>query len=92
MSSINAARSIEISEARRQLGQLGERVRDEQIIYVSKRGKEAFAVVDVEFLQALIETIEIVSDPESYKLFMASLDDIRHGRVIDHDEVKKEFL
>lgn len=92
MPSINGASSIEISEARGQLGHLGERVRDEQVIYVTKRGKEAFAVVDVEYLQAILETIEIVSDPESYKLFMASLEDIKNGRVIEHEQVKKDLL
>lgn len=83
---------MEITEARNQFGQLQQRVRQEQIIYVTKRGKDAFAVVDVDYLQAVLETIEIMTDPESRKAFMDSLEDIRSGRVIDHEDVKKELL
>jgi len=83
---------MDVTEARASFGQLQERVRDEQYILVTKRGKEAFAVVDIEFFEALLETVEIISDPESYQLFQQSLEDIRSGRVIEHDEIKKEFL
>lgn len=83
---------MEITEARSQFGKLQKRVQDERVIYVTKHGKEAFAVVDVEYLQIILETIEIVSDPESYRMFTESIEDIKNGRVIDHDDLKRELL
>lgn len=84
--------TMEITEARSQFGKLQKRVQDERVIYVTKHGKEAFAVVDVEYLQIILETIEIVSDPESYRMFTESIEDIKNGRVIDHDDLKRELL
>lgn len=83
--------TIDISQAREEFSRLDERLRDEHVIKVTRRNKPVFAVVDLEFLQTILETIEIVSDPDSYKLFMASLEDIKHGRVHDHEDVRREL-
>mgnify|MGYP000066486736 CR=1 FL=1 len=37
------------------------------------------------------ETEEILSDPATPALMAAAADDIKHGRLIDHEEVKKEL-
>ncbi|GEM_PF-2049536 len=84
--------TMEMTEARNQFGKLQQRVQSERVIYVTRHGKEAFAVVDTEYLQIIMETIEIVSDPESYRMFMESMEDIKNNRVIDHDDLKRELL
>jgi prevent-host-death family protein len=84
--------TLDITDARAQLTRLDERLRDEHVIHVTRHNKPVFAVVDLEFLTTVLETIEIMSDPESYRLFMQSLEDIKHGRVHDHEDVKKELL
>ncbi|MEZ6234845.1 MAG: type II toxin-antitoxin system prevent-host-death family antitoxin [Phycisphaerales bacterium] len=83
--------TLDITEARRQFNSLDQQVEAEQVVFVTRHGKRVFAVVNVEFLEAVLETIEIVSDPESFRQFQQSLDDIRRGRVRDHDAVKKEL-
>lgn len=83
--------TLDITEARAQLNRLDERLADERIIYVTRHNKQVFAMVDIEFLQTTLETIEIMSDPESFKLFQQSLEDIKQGRVHDHDDVKREL-
>jgi len=83
--------TLDITEARAQLNRLDERLADERVIYVTRHNKQVFAVVDIEFLQIVLETIEIMSNPESLKLFQESLEDIKHGRVHDHDDVKREL-
>ena len=84
--------TLDITEARRQFNKLGERLRDEQVIYITRHNKQAFAVVDIEFLSSILETIEILSDPESHRMFMESLEDIKMGRLHDHEDVKRELL
>jgi len=83
--------TLDITEARTQLNRLDERLRDDRVIYVTRHNKKVFAVIDIEYLQTMLETIEIVSDPDSLKLFQQSLEDIRNGRVTDHEDLKKEL-
>lgn len=83
--------TLDITEARSQLNRLDERLRDDRIIYVTRHNKRVFAVVDLVFLQTLVETMEIISDPDSLRLFQQSLEDIREGRVTEHEDLKKEL-
>ena len=84
--------TLDISEARSQFNRLDQRLKDERVINVTRHNKPVFAVVDIEFLSAVLETIEIMSDPESYQMFIDSVEDIKQGRVHDHEDVKKELL
>ena len=83
--------TIDISEARRQLNSIDEQLSSEPIIYVTRHGKKAFAFVDVECISAMIETIEIMADPDSYEAFQKSLHDIRAGLLHNHEDVLKEL-
>jgi len=86
-----AIAALEISEARKRLNALDKWLASERIIYVTRHGKQAFAVVDLDYLSALLETLEIMSDPKSLRAFLDSLDDIAQGRVHGHDEVVAEL-
>ena len=83
--------TLDISEARKQFNTLDERLASDPIIYVTRHNKSAFAVVDTEYLRAILETIEIVSDPRSLEMFKQSIEDIRAGRLHDHDDVEREL-
>jgi len=84
--------TIDISEARKQLNSLDKRLAEgEPIIYVTRHNKRAFAIVDIECLSAILDTLEIMSDPESFNTFQQSLADIREGRIHDHEDVKREL-
>ncbi len=83
--------TIDISEARRQLNTLDERLLSERIIFVTRHNKKAFAIVDTEYITAIMETLEIMSDPQSYQMFQDSLNDIREGRLHDHEDVEREL-
>lgn len=85
------AATIDITEARKEFNRLDERVGEERVIHVTRHGKPVFAVVDIEYLQAVLETIEIVSDPDSFRMFQEGLEDIRAGRVHSHEDVKREL-
>lgn len=83
--------TLDISEARKQFNTLDERLVLDRVIFVTRHNKSAFALVDTEYLCAILETIEIVSDPQSLEMFKQSIEDIRAGRLHDHDDVEKEL-
>ena len=85
------APTLDISEARKQLNSIDERLKDERIIYITRHNKKAFAVVNLDYLSAVIETIEVLNDPEAMQMLQRSLEDIRAGRLHDHDDVEKEL-
>lgn len=83
--------TLDITEARAQINKLDERLKDEMVIRVTRHNKEVFAIVDIEYLATILETIEILSDPKSHELYLQSLDDLRNGRVHDQDDVRREL-
>ena len=83
--------TLDISEAKKQMSRLQERLKDEQLIWVTKHNKRAFAVVDMDFLEALLETIEILKDSDAIKSIQRSMADIRAGRLHDHAEIEREL-
>ena len=86
-----AAPTLDISEARKQLNSLDERLKEERVIYVTRHNKKAFAVVDLEYLSAVVETVELLNDPEAMQMLQASIEDVRAGRVHSHDDIEKEL-
>jgi PHD/YefM family antitoxin component YafN of YafNO toxin-antitoxin module len=83
--------TLDISEARKQLNSIDERLKVERIIYVTRHNKKAFAVVNLDYLSAVIDTVDILADPEAMRMLKESVDDIRAGRLHDHDDVEKEL-
>jgi PHD/YefM family antitoxin component YafN of YafNO toxin-antitoxin module len=84
--------SLEISEARKQLPRLNKRLKEERLIWVTKHNKRVFAIVDKEFLDAVLETLEILQDPAGCKMLQQSLADVQSGRVHSHEEIEREMM
>jgi PHD/YefM family antitoxin component YafN of YafNO toxin-antitoxin module len=84
--------TLDISEARKQFSQLDKRLREDRVIWITRHNKKAFAVVDTDLLQTVLETIEILSDPDGLRMLQEGLRDVRAGRLYDHEEVKREIL
>lgn len=85
------ATTLDISEARKQFNSLDQRLKGDRVIYVTRHNKKAFAVVDLDYLSAVIETVEVLADPEAMQMLRDSIADIRAGRLYDHDDVEKEL-
>jgi PHD/YefM family antitoxin component YafN of YafNO toxin-antitoxin module len=83
--------TLDITEARKQFTKLDEMLAVDRVIWVTRHNKKAFAVVNTELLQTVLETIEVLSDPDASKLLQMSLQDIRAGRLHDHEDVKSEL-
>jgi len=83
--------TLDISEARKEFNRLDERLDTEPLIYITRHGRKAFAVVNVEYMRTVLETIDILSDPEALDTLRRSMEDIREGRLHDHAEVEQEL-
>lgn len=86
--------TLDISEARRQLFKLSQRVQSERgtVIWVTTDNKRSFAIVEPQLMESLIETLELLHDPESASKLEQGLEDARTGRVSNHEDVKKALL
>lgn len=87
-----ATPTLDISEARRQFSTLDRRLKDDRVITITRHNREAFAVVDIDYLWAMLETMEILADPEAMQMLQAGIADVRAGRLRDHEGVKRELL
>lgn len=83
---------LDISEARKRFNTLDREFETGPIIYIKRHGKDVFAVVNTEYLETIMETMEILSDPKAAAMLQASIDDIEHGRLIDQEDIERELL
>jgi PHD/YefM family antitoxin component YafN of YafNO toxin-antitoxin module len=85
--------TMKFTEARKQFSTLHEHFdKDNNAIIVEKHGQRLLAIVDPDYLDAMVETMEIMADPNTYKMLLESLDDIKHGRVRSHEDVRRDIL
>lgn len=85
-------RNLDISEARKRFNSLDEELETNSVIYIKRHGKDAFAVVDIEYLETVLETLEILSDPDTLAMLQESIEAIEQGKLIDQEDVESELL
>lgn len=83
--------TLDISEARRKLTTLDRELGTKKVIWVTRHSKRAFAMVNREWMEALLETIEILQDGNAARLLKKSLDDLKKGRLMDQEDLDKEM-
>ena len=81
---------LTISEARRGLLDLPEKLAraPERAISITRRGRPVLAVMPWEFYESLVETLDVLSDPEMASALRESLEDLKRGRLVSHAEAK----
>lgn len=84
---------LTITDARKELLNLPKRLAKtrERAITVTQRGRPVLAVMPWEFYESIIETLEVFGDPDTVSALRDSIEDIKHGRLIDHDEVGRRL-
>jgi prevent-host-death family protein len=84
---------LTISEARRGLLDLPEKLAraPERAISITRRGRPVLAVMPWEFYESLVETLDVLSDPEMASALRESLEDLKRGRLVSHAEAKKRL-
>jgi antitoxin YefM len=81
-----------ISEIREQITRLPERFdREPEAIAVTRHGKPVMAILPWELYESIIETLEVLGDPELMAAFREGVKDMEEGRTRPLDEVLKEL-
>jgi len=62
----------------------------EQPIVIEKHGKPAVVLVDARYFEGLIETLDLLGDPEAMEQIREGLAAVKAGQLIDHADIMKE--
>ena len=87
-------RSMPMVEARRKLTSLPEEFDhdpEKQTVAVTRRGKPVLAVMPWELYESIIETLEIMGDPELMAALRQSIREMEEGQLIPIEQVEKEL-
>ena len=89
---MNAQRETEeiaMVDARRELTKLPERLEAHPAtVAVTRRGKPVLAIMAWEDYEAIMETLEILSDEEAVEQLRRSIQEVKEGRTIPWEEAK----
>jgi antitoxin YefM len=81
---------IPITTARHELTSLPERLeKDPGAVTITRRGKPVLAVLPWEMYETLLETLEVLSDPELMEALRCSLEEIESGHTIAWEDAKR---
>ena len=91
-SSYTLTSAMALKAARNRFSQLPRRVKDSQtVIPITRKGRPVMAVMSWEMFEALVDTIEILSDPELMAGINESEKAISEGRTVALNEVLAEL-
>ena len=84
---------LTISAARKGLLGLPEKLArlPERAVTITRRGRPVLAVMPWEFYESIVETLDVLSDPEMASALRESLEDLKHGRLVSNEEAKKRL-
>ena len=84
---------LTITKARQALLELPERLAKatEKTVSITRHGRPVLAVLPWALYESIIETLEVLGDPEATAALRASLEDIRKGRVVSHEVARKRM-
>jgi PHD/YefM family antitoxin component YafN of YafNO toxin-antitoxin module len=60
-------------------------------IQVTRRGKPVLAVMSWDLYESVTETLEIMSDPEMMAAFRQGVKELKEGKTIPLEQLKKEL-
>jgi len=83
-----------MADAREQLTRLPEEFAEhpsEGAITVTRRGEPVLAVMPWDFYEALIETMEVMADPDLWKALQRAARDVAAGTTISPDELESRL-
>jgi PHD/YefM family antitoxin component YafN of YafNO toxin-antitoxin module len=87
-------RTMPIIEARKKLTALPEELEhdgESDVVAVTRRGKPVLAVMPWELYEAVMETLEVLSDKDLTKALSKSIREMEAGKAIPWDKAKKEL-
>jgi PHD/YefM family antitoxin component YafN of YafNO toxin-antitoxin module len=82
---------MSISETRRKITSLEDELSYEDTISVTNHGKEIFALLRWDTYESIAETLEIISDEDSFADLKKGIQQVHNGELIDFEEFKKNL-
>ncbi len=89
MTTTRETRELSMVDARKELTRLPEKLEAAPAtVAVTRRGKPALAIMTWDDYQAIMETLEILSDDKAVGQLRRSIEDVKEGKTIPWEEVK----
>ena len=89
---LDVARIVPFTDARATLSDLLDVVENEQEhVIITRQGKPVAIVMSVAEWESWEETIDVLSDPQAIEALRESEADVKAGRVVDLDAVKRDL-
>ncbi|MDP8240428.1 MAG: type II toxin-antitoxin system Phd/YefM family antitoxin [Candidatus Hatepunaea meridiana] len=65
---------------------------ESEVVQITQHNKPAAAVMSWDYYESMLETLEILSDPETMQQIIKGERDVEAGRVTDWDVVKSRLI
>lgn len=79
---------ITITDAKKDLLNLVKEIQEhDESVAITRNGYPAVVLMSMKDYEGLMETVEILSDPQAIKLIKKSLKEFQSGKVVEGDEV-----
>jgi len=89
MTMIRETKEMTTVDARRELTKLPEKLgANPATVAVTRRGKPVLAIMTWEDYQAILETLEILSDDETVERLRRSIKEVKEGKLITWQQAK----
>lgn len=84
---------LTITQARKALLDLPRRLAKDskKTVSITRHGRPVLAVMRWELYESLVETLEVLSDPDTTAALRASLEDIRKRRLVTHETARRRL-
>ena len=85
-------KDLPITEAREELTALPDKLSEtHETVTVTRRGKPVLAILPWEEYEALVETLEILSDEEQMRMLRQSIREAKQGKLIPWERAKRKL-
>lgn len=85
-------KDIPITEVRDGLTSLPEQLtQTHETVTVTRRGKPVLAIMPWEEYEALVETLDVLSDPELMTALRKSIKEVKQGKLIPWEQAKRKL-
>lgn len=85
--------TLPLAEIKAHLSEIVDRVeREHERVILTRNGRPAAVILSPGDLEALEDSLELLSDPRALAEIQAARDDLAHGRVVTAEELRSKYL
>jgi len=85
--------TLPLAEIKARLSEIVDRVeREHERVVLTRNGRSAAVIMSPADLEALEDTLELLSDPQAMKEIKAARDEVVKGRVVSAEELRAKYL